>query len=331
MKSAFREHHIVVGIGEILWDMLPEKKRLGGAPTNFASHAAAIGGQARIVSAIGQDQSGLDILERLSNKEINTQHIQFTEHPTGWVDVKICSNGHPEYIIHENVAWDYIPLSPQTIELAQTCDAVCFGSLAQRNPFSRESIQQFLANTREDCLRVFDINLRQHYYSREILENSFQAATILKLNDDELTVLRNLFELPEPQEAALQALLDQYQLDCIAFTEGARGSMMMDTNNVSYCPAIPITVKDTIGAGDAFTATMVMGKLYGLSLEKINQLAGKVAAHVCSQAGATPTLPARLIAELKQELSIPIREIIDTSSAQKTHKRGLRKVDRSIL
>ena len=331
MKNVPKRSFDIVGLGEVLWDMLPEAKRLGGAPANFALHAHALGGQAHIISAVGQDESGLDILHQLSKNRVNTEYIQIDEPPTGWVDVEICKNGHPEYVVHEGVAWDHLQFSPKMKELAKTCDAVCFGTLAQRNPISQQSIQAFLAHTKDDCLRVFDINLRQDYYTKDIIERSLRIANVLKLNDDELMVLQVLIGLPSPTEPALQALLTRYQLDFLAFTQGAAGSIMMDKDTVSHCPGIPVTVKDTIGAGDSFAAAMVMGKLQGLPLEKMNQLASKVAAYVCSQAGATPALPAYLIAELKQEMPIPIREIADSLSPQQTQKGGFHKANQSTL
>lgn len=308
METATKQGFTVVGIGELLWDMLAEGKRLGGAPANFALHASALGGQTAVISSLGQDANGLEILRQLSRHHMSTELIQKNDHPTGWVDVEISESGHPAYIIHEHVAWDHIQFLPETRQLAKTCDAVCFGTLAQRNPVSRKSIQDFLAATKENCLRIFDINLRQHYYSRDIIENSLQAATILKLNDEELEVLREMFGLTGSTESALGKILDRWDLNLIAFTQGADGSIMINRKDVSCCPGIPVTIKDTIGAGDAFTAAMTIGKLYGLPLEKINRLAGKVAAYVCSQAGATPALPDSLINELKQEMSIPIRE-----------------------
>jgi len=309
MKSAIKQGYTVAGIGELLWDVLPEGKRLGGAPANFALHASALGGQAAVVSSLGQDTNGLEILRQLNHLHMSTKFIQKNGHPTGWVDVEINENGHPAYVIHENVAWDHIQFLPETRQLAKTCDAVCFGTLAQRNPVSRKSIEDFLAHTKKSCLCIFDINLRQHYYSRDIIKNSLEAATILKLNDEELEVLREMFGLPGSTESALSKILDHWSLDLIAFTQGSDGSIMINRKDVSCCPGIPVTIKDTIGAGDAFTAAMTMGKLYGLPLERINRLAGKVAAYVCSQAGATPALPDSLIHELKQEMPIAIREI----------------------
>lgn len=331
METAFKRNYIVVGIGEILWDILPDGKRLGGAPANFALHSHCLGAQAKIISSLGRDQAGLEILQQLSQKQISAEFIQTNGHPTGWVDVKILNEGLPAYVIHDSVAWDYILFSSEIEKLARTCNAVCFGTLAQRNPVSGRSIHKFLANSKENCLRVFDVNLRKDYFSRDIIESSLQAANVLKLNDDELTVLQDLLGLPLSSELALQTLLERYSLEFIAFTQGATGSIMMDKNNVSHCPGTPVEVKDTIGAGDAFTATMVMGKLYGLPLDKINRLASKVAAHVCSQAGATPTLPSYLISELKQELSVPIRKIVDPLPAHKTQQYGLGKTNQSTL
>lgn len=291
--------YTIAGVGEILWDMLPDGRQLGGAPANFALHAKAFGANAKIVSAIGQDPAGMDILSQLANRQADTQYILKNSYPTGTVDVQLCGNGHPTYIIHENSAWDNIELTPGTIQMAQTCSAVCFGTLAQRNPVSRNSIHRFLASTPETCLRVFDINLRQHYYSKEIIEKSLQAANVFKLNSEELIVLQDLLDLPKDTESAIKTLRDQYELDLVALTQGEDGSTMIDRENTSYCPTVPVAVKDTIGAGDSFTATMTMAKIQGLPLERINVLASKVAGYVCSQAGATPDLPDFLIADLR--------------------------------
>lgn len=307
MKNRHTKTPLVVGIGEILWDMLPEGKRLGGAPANFAFHSHTLGARAIILSALGRDEAGSEIRRQLSSQKLCTDHLHTSDRPTGWVDVDISQDGLPRYIIHENVAWDFISLSSQAKDVAPQCDAVCFGSLAQRNPVSRQTILDFLDNTSKDCLRVFDINLRQDYFSGEILHRSLQAANALKLNDDELVVLQDLFELPQSQESALKTLMDRYTLDLIACTMGPAGSLMIDQTNSCHCDGIPVTIKDTIGAGDSFTATMVMGRLNGLPLETINRLAGKVAAYVCSQLGATPSLPDELISELSEEMPILIQ------------------------
>ena len=264
--NSVRHIYTVAGIGELLWDILPEGKRLGGAPANFALHAHALGGQANILSSIGHDRFGRDIIQFLSRLDMSTQYIHYNGHPTGSVEVELSENGHPEYVIHQNVAWDYIQLTPKSQALACLCDAVCFGSLAQRNPVSGQSIQAFVAGTKTSCLRVFDINLRGNHFSQQIIESSLHIANILKLNTGELDVLQDMLRLPPGIETALHALLNRYALDLIALTQGADGSIMMDKDTVSHCPGISVNVKDTIGAGDSFTAAMVMGKLYGIPL-----------------------------------------------------------------
>jgi fructokinase len=283
--------------------MLPDGKLLGGAPANFAYHCHALGADAKVLSAIGDDQLGRQIIDELNAKQVNIDYINTNSHPTGTVDVLIGNNGDAHYTINENVAWDFISLPEKAEKLASQCDAVCFGSLAQRSPASHKSIKAFLAKTKPDCLRVFDINLRQNYYSADIIESSLQAANVFKLNDDELKVLQQLLGLPDSTETALTELLQRYQLDLIALTKGSAGSTMMDKDHVHHNPGIHVEVKDTVGAGDSFTAVMIMCLLLGLSLDKINQIAAKVAAFVCSQSGATPALPVELISEIKQHAS----------------------------
>ena len=292
------KRNLIVGFGELLWDVLPDGRRLGGAPANFAYHCKAFGGSSEIISAVGQDQPGADILQQLSDRQVSTDYIKCNEHRTSWVDVELHGNGHPHYVIHENVAWDHIELSANDIELAESCTAVCFGTLAQRHKTSRESILKFLSHTSKNCLRIFDINLRQNYYSLEIINRSLEATNILKLNDDELSVLQNLMNLPDEVESALQTLMNRYQLDLIALTQVQAGSLMIDRKETSFCPATPAQVIDTIGAGDSFTAAITMGKLNGLPLNQTHHLASRVAAYVCSQAGATPALPGYLISEI---------------------------------
>jgi fructokinase len=304
----------VAGIGEILFDILPGGKKMGGAPSNFVFHCKMLGLDAHLVSAVGEDMNGKEIRRMLSSAGISTVNVQSIPFPTGTVEVSLDSDGIAQYKIHEDVAWDHIAEDNGILKLASSVDAVCFGSLAQRSVQSYNSIHNFLKHTKEFCLRVFDINLRQNFYSREIIENSLQAANVLKLNDDELEVLRDLFELPELTEPALRMLLERYSLHFIAFTQGAAGSLMMDPNNISRCAGIPVVVKDTVGAGDSFTATMVMGILYELPLERINQLASQIAAYVCSQAGATPTLPSYLTSEYKRERPIPNCEAANVPS-----------------
>jgi len=292
---------IAAGIGELLFDVLPEGKQLGGAPVNFTFHAKTLGLQAYPVSASGQDPDGQDIIEKLKQAGLSTDYIQQIGYPTGTACVSLDGKGVPDFTITENVAWDHLQWTDQMRALAEKADVVCFGSLAQRSTQTFKFIQQFLSHTKVDCLRIFDINLRQHYYSRKIIEKSLQAANVLKLNDDELTVLQKLLYLPNSPKDALRVLRNRYELQYIALTRGAKGGVLMDDQTCCDCPGFPTTIIDTVGAGDSYTAVLAYGILHQLPLVRINQLANQVAAYVCSQAGATPVLPDSLIAEFKQE------------------------------
>jgi fructokinase len=293
---------IVAGMGEILFDILPEGKQVGGAPVNFVFHAKTLGLKAYSISAVGHDTDGQDILEKLTNAGLSTEHIEQVDYPTGTAEVSLDSLGIPRFTITENVAWDHIQWTEELQQLASRADAVCFGSLAQRSMHTSESIRRFLRQTRDDCLKIFDINLRQQYYSRKIIDRSLQAANVLKLNDDELTVLQELLYLPSTSKEALRVLQERYELQYIALTRGGRGSVLMDGQTCCDCPGFPATVVDTVGAGDSYTAVLTYGFLHQLPLDWINQVANKVAAYVCSQAGATPLLSDSLIAELEQDL-----------------------------
>lgn len=316
MKNHPEKRYLAVGIGEVLWDMLPEGKRMGGAPANFTFHARSLGADVRIISAVGRDLNGEEITERLDRKGISTEYLDRGEHPTGIVSVTVDSHGHPAYTIRENVAWDYIRLSLETETLAHTCDAVCFGSLAQRSPVSRQAIHRFLAHTRPHCLRVFDLNLRQHFYSRAVIEQSLQAANVIKLNEEELDILQRMLSLPSSVVKSMEALIETWDLRCIALTRGARGSIMMDRRRFVASDGVPATVQDTIGAGDSFTAAMIMGLLRGFPLDQINRMAEKIAAYVCSQPGATPDLPPLLIAEFNQHCRRAAEETTEASSVR---------------
>lgn len=316
MNKDINKRYIVAGIGELLWDLSPENKRLGGAPANFAIHAKALGANAGIISAVGHDPDGAEIIRRLAEKQLVTNFIAQNNHPTGKVHVQLDPCGHPSYTIEKNAAWDFIELSPEAEKLAAECDAVCFGSLAQRNSLSRMAIQRFLLHTPDPCLRIFDINLRQSFYSKDILETSLGIANVLKLNEDELTVLQDLLALPHSTEHALRTVMERFGLRYIALTRGAAGSLMMSQNDMVLCPGIPVTIQDTVGAGDSFTATMTMGILYGLPLDTVNRIAGHVAAYICSHAGATPDLPAWLIAEFHEKIAISIKEVSNLNSEE---------------
>ena len=286
-----RSAPVVVGIGEILWDVFPEGKKLGGAPLNFSHHCGQLGASAHPVSAVGADADGAEIRLILASKNLPDAHVQTdTAHPTGRVNVTL-QNGKPTYEILAEVAWDYIRFEQNLRNLASRADAVCFGSLAQRSPVSRATIQAFLEAMRPEALRIFDVNLRQNFYSKEILETSLRYANIFKLSDEELPTLADFFDLKGPVLDQLQRLRQIFDLRLVAYTRGGEGSLLVTANDTSDHPGIPTEVIDTVGAGDSFTATLCMGLLQNLPLAEINQLACQVAAFVCSQSGATPSLP----------------------------------------
>ena len=282
----------LVGIGEILWDVLPSGRKLGGAPANFAYHAHSLGEIGIVVSRVGNEDLGDEIRNALKGLGIAPDFITIDEiHPTGTVSVEIDSEGVPDFIIHEEVAWDYIPETDGLLELAKRTDAVCFGSLAQRAPVSRETIRKFLANTSGDALRIFDINLRQKFYSKSIIEDSLQFANILKVNDAELSLVVNILGLDEDEKDPFKMLSELFELRLIALTKGASGSVLYSEGHKSVHNGYSVKVNDTIGAGDGFTAAMTIGVLKGYELRRINALANRVASYICTQFGATPKIP----------------------------------------
>jgi fructokinase len=285
----------LVGLGEILWDLLPAGPQLGGAPANFAYHAAALGGRGAVASCVGDDDRGREILERLDGLGVDRAAVALdSEHPTGTVTVEVDADGRPHYTIHENVAWDFIRPDEALWHLAVTADAVCFGTLAQRSAVSRATIAQFLEHTLAGCLRIFDINLRQSYYDRAVLEHSLEHADVVKLNDEELPVVSRLLDLPGPADEALSALLKNHSLRLVVLTKGAAGSVLISPQGTSSLPGESVKVVDTVGAGDAFTAAVALGLLEGASLEAVHRRAARLAAFVCSQSGATPHVPGEL-------------------------------------
>ncbi len=291
-----------VGIGEILWDMLPGGKKLGGATTNFAFHAHQLGVRSFIVSSVGDDAPGKEILGKLRELNLSTGYIAIhTGYETGIVQVRL-EDGIPEFEIREGVAWDHIPWNTALKELAALCDAVCFGSLAQRSEMSRMTIRNFLKYTKPGCLRVCDINLRQHFYNTDIIESSLQLASVLKLNNEELAVVAENFSLSGSEKAILEILMDRFELTMIALTKGDKGSLLKTNNKESFLEVPKVKVKDTVGAGDSFTAAMVVGLLNGKPLQEIHQAANETAAYVCSQEGATPVLSERFINKVKQSI-----------------------------
>jgi fructokinase len=281
-----------IGIGEVLWDLFSSGPQLGGAPANFALHARALGADAKVVTRIGNDSLGREILLRLGDQGIADDTVQVDDvAPTGKVTVTLAGNGIPHFTIHENVAWDKLKVTPSALAAVRTADVICFGSLAQRSELSRNSIQKLVSAAPADSLRVFDINLRQEYFSREVIEESLQLANVLKLNDAELPILAKMFGLKSSPRQQIEKLAQMFGLKVVALTRGSEGSLLYKTGQWSDCQAVPVEVIDTVGAGDAFTAALVLGLLREMELDEINMCASEVARYVCSCAGATPPLP----------------------------------------
>jgi fructokinase len=285
----------IVGIGEVLWDLLPSGRQLGGAPGNFAYHAHALGANACVIARVGTDDLGRDIRLRFEAQGIADGTLQVDETaPTGTVTVTLSEKGNPNYIIHENAAWDRLAVTPAALKAVREANAICFGSLAQRSEISRASIQRLVSAASANSLRVFDINLRQKYFSREVIEQSLRLANVLKLNDGELPFLATLFDLTGSAEEQIERLAQKFSLQVVALTRGADGSLLFQNGRWSDCASEPVKVVDTIGAGDSFTAALVIGLLLEKDLDEINRLANEVARHVCACAGATPPLPKKL-------------------------------------
>lgn len=280
---------IVVGLGEILWDVFPERKVLGGAPANFAYHVSQFGYTGYTVSAVGDDLLGKEIIASLERKELNYL-IETTDYPTGTVMVTLDGKGVPRYEITENVAWDNIPFSARTEHLAAVTGAVSFGSLAQRNSASRETIRRFLAAMPADSIRIFDINLRQHFYTREVIEESLELAGILKINDEEVDVVAAMLQLPSDRTQACRTIMERYDMSIVIMTQGTDGSYVFTKDGTSFQPTPKVHVADTVGAGDSFTAAFTAAYLHGESIEDAHRLAVEVSAYVCQQHGAMPVL-----------------------------------------
>jgi fructokinase len=292
----------IAGIGELLWDLLPQGKQLGGAPCNFAFHALQAGCETYVISAVGTDKEGEEILQVMNQLNLNRSFVQATsKYPTGTVSVMLDSAGIPDYTIHENVAWDHIEWGDRLESLAQEIDAVCFGSLAQRNPVSKMTIWRFIEATKAECLKVFDINLRQSFYSREDIIHSLEIANVLKLNEDELPILCGYLGYEGDEEQLLTQLLRDFQLKLIAFTQGGKGSLLITSDERSFCDVPEIEIADTVGAGDSFTAILLTGMLFDLPLARTHALATEIAAYVCTRNGATPRLPQNLINLLTEQ------------------------------
>lgn len=285
----------VVGIGEILWDVFPEGKVLGGAPANFAYHATQLGLEGYAISAIGKDDLGEEVLEVLKGKPLQYM-LEETNYPTGTVKVTLNGNGIPEYEICENVAWDNIPLTAGMKELAKQADAVCFGSLAQRHQVSRSTIQAFVGLVDTNALKIFDINLRQSFFNKAIIVDSLQMANVLKINEEELVRVAELLDITDVGERLVcQRLMDNYDLKIVVLTRGENGSFVFSKDGSSFLNTPKVKVADTVGAGDSFTGAFVAGLLNGDDIAKAHKRAVEVSAYVCTQKGAMPLLPTALL------------------------------------
>ncbi len=287
---------IVVGMGEALWDVLPEGKKIGGAPANFAYHVSQFGLPSCVVSAIGDDALGQEIIENFTSKGLN-HLIEEVPYPTGTVQVEIDQAGIPQYEIKENVAWDNIPYTARLEALAERTKAVCFGSLAQRNVVSRNTINRFLDAMPhdEESLVVFDVNLRQGFYNKEILCNSMKRCNILKINDEELVTVSRMFGYPGIDlQDKCWILLGKYNLKMLILTCGINGSYVFTPGNVSFQPTPKVEVADTVGAGDSFTAAFIASILKGKSVQEAHSRAVQTSAFVCTKKGAMPILPPEL-------------------------------------
>lgn len=281
--------YTVIGMGEVLWDLLPDGKILGGAPVNFAYHAMQLGAVGVAVSSVANDELGREIMDSVNSKGIENC-IAVNSHPTGTVGVTL-KDGKPDYTIYENVAWDFIELTPEAIQMIRQADAVCFGTLAQRSTVSHEAIQKALKLVPENCLKVYDINLRQNYYSKELISESLSVANVFKINDDEVEIFKQLFGLEGSETEVCRKIKETYSLEYLALTKGENGSYLLHNDEVSFLPTPKVVVQDTIGAGDSFTSAMVMGILNRKPLNEIHSKAVEISAFVCTQKGATPILP----------------------------------------
>jgi fructokinase len=305
-----KEAHLILGIGELLWDLLPEGRQLGGAPANFAVMAARLGDQATVLSRIGRDELGREAVALLQPLPADASFLQFdAAHETGRVTVAF-EDGQPSYTIHQPAAWDFMELTEDWAQLAERADALCFGSLAQRAPASRQTIQALVARTKPSCVRVFDVNLRKPFPSAEVVQASLELATVMKMNDAEAPQVLALLGLPSPlgllnqeefepdsqrladeRQAAERLLAEFPSLRMVAVTRGCHGSLLVTRDEWHVHPGLPIQVADTIGAGDAFTAAMTHYLLRGADLATLNEAGNRWGAWVASQAGAMPPLP----------------------------------------
>ena len=288
------ENRIIVGLGEALWDCLPEGRKIGGAPANFAYHASQFGYEAHAVSAVGNDALGDETIEALKTNGLKLC-MPRVDFPTGQVLVSLDEDGVASYDIKEGSAWDNIPFTPEMEQLAGRCSAVCFGSLAQRNEVSRNAIYRFLNATPKDCMRIFDINLRQNFYSKEVIQESLRRCNVMKINDEELVIIGRMFGYPGLDiENKCWLILGKYNLDMLVLTCGVNGSYVFSKGAMSFLETPKVEVADTVGAGDSFTGAFVASILSGKTIPEAHRIGVNVSAYVCTQNGAMPAIPEEL-------------------------------------
>ncbi|NMC19050.1 MAG: carbohydrate kinase [Thermogutta sp.] len=295
----------VLGLGEVLWDCFPDRELPGGAPANFAFHAAQLGCRAAVLSRVGDDRRGEDLLALLQNGGVVTDYIQRdAAHATGTVEVDTSRPDQPRFTIRPDAAWDFMEWTPQWREAAENAAAVCFGTLAQRSPTSRETIRRVLSSVKDRALVVYDVNLRQDYFDRSRIEESLRLCHVVKLNEEEEAALTELLELGPcyPREFAAR-LQDRYGVRAVCITRGANGCLVIEGDQVADEPGVAVEVVDTVGAGDAFTAAWVFARLRGQPLHRQAQFANRVGALVASRPGAMPIVKDELRA-LMEELSL---------------------------
>jgi fructokinase len=285
----------ILALGEVLWDIFPDGPRFGGAPANFACASAELGAEkvrAMLVSDVGPDDLGTQALARLSSHGVDNSFVTIHERPTGQVLINLDSQGRASYRFVEDPAWDHIGVTPALLATAKSADVIHFGTLGQRAPESRWAIREILAVASPTCLRVLDINLRAPHWSKDVILESLQRANVLKLNDEELPVIAQLLGLVGSETELLHQLLAKFSLKLVALTRGANGSRLLVADGTnSDVSSMKVAIIDTVGAGDAYTAALVLGLTHGLALDAINAWASEVAAFVCTQPGATPTFP----------------------------------------
>jgi|SRR5579862_4644025 len=282
----------VLGLGEVLWDLLPTGPQLGGAPTNFAYHASILGARAMVVTRVGNDDLGRAALDRFKGMRLPTESVQVDpSRPTGTVTVTLNEKGVAQYVFADDSAWDDLAVTDSAVAAASAVHAVCFGTLGQRTERSRKVIQHLVAAAPAGALKVFDVNLRLNFYSRDVIEQSMRLANVLKINDEELRVLTSMFSLQGNVRQRIEWFAYSFGFKTVVLTRGADGSLIHHDGRWSEMPPRPIRVLDTVGAGDAFAAGLAMGLLNGMELGELHHVAAEMARYVCSQCGGTPSMP----------------------------------------